>query len=268
MDSSSQSSHRGGEQYVPAPSGSPSPSPMPFSGQDGLATSPFSAQQQLPSETDSLLQEPLEPPNPQFSNMFGLGSAGPFSAESPRDSLVAPSANESSSALRLAADPEKMDATAGLGANANDERAYANEGIITANEKASPGSRSHKRLFLIGGIALLIIAAAIAIPVGIVVSNKHKNNSKSDIGTSPHSSSDGGATPTGSSGNTRATTGGDGSTVTTEDGQTFTYSNKFGGFWVDDPSNPFNNNAQPNSWTPPLNTSWTWGQDKVYGYAV
>jgi glucan 1,3-beta-glucosidase len=34
---------------------------------------------------------------------------------------------------------------------------------------------------------------------------------------------------------------------------------------VEDPSNPFNNNAQPNSWTPPLNTSWVWGQNRVYG---
>ncbi|KAJ7683958.1 glycoside hydrolase superfamily, partial [Mycena rosella] len=61
---------------------------------------------------------------------------------------------------------------------------------------------------------------------------------------------------------------GDGSTVTTENGTQFTYNNTFGGFCnagVDDPSNPFNNNAKPNSWTPPLNTSWTWGVDRIYG---
>lgn len=34
---------------------------------------------------------------------------------------------------------------------------------------------------------------------------------------------------------------------------------------VHDPENPFNNNARPNSWTPPLNTSWRWGIDRVYG---
>ncbi|KAJ7094548.1 glycoside hydrolase family 5 protein [Mycena belliarum] len=59
--------------------------------------------------------------------------------------------------------------------------------------------------------------------------------------------------------------GGDGSTVTTENGTTFTYKNSFGGFWVNDPADPFNNNAQPNSWTPPLNKTWTWGVDRVYG---
>jgi hypothetical protein len=32
-----------------------------------------------------------------------------------------------------------------------------------------------------------------------------------------------------------------------------------------DPNDPFNNNAQPNSWTPPLNASWTWGKDKANG---
>jgi aryl-phospho-beta-D-glucosidase BglC (GH1 family) len=60
-------------------------------------------------------------------------------------------------------------------------------------------------------------------------------------------------------------TGGDGSVVTTETGAQFTYKNPFGGFWVDDPNNPFNNNAQANSWTPPLNTTWTWGTDRIFG---
>ncbi|CAK5275468.1 unnamed protein product [Mycena citricolor] len=64
---------------------------------------------------------------------------------------------------------------------------------------------------------------------------------------------------------TKYTTGGDGSTVTTLDGGHFVYNNSFGGFWVEDPANPFNNNARPNSWTPPLNTSWTWGVDRIYG---
>jgi hypothetical protein len=34
---------------------------------------------------------------------------------------------------------------------------------------------------------------------------------------------------------------------------------------VQDSANPFNNDARPNSWTPPLNTSWRWGVDRVYG---
>lgn len=34
---------------------------------------------------------------------------------------------------------------------------------------------------------------------------------------------------------------------------------------IQDPADPYNQNAQPNSWTPPLNTSWTWGKDRIYG---
>lgn len=34
---------------------------------------------------------------------------------------------------------------------------------------------------------------------------------------------------------------------------------------MDDPNDPLSLAARPNSWTPPLNTSWTWGTDRVYG---
>lgn len=32
-----------------------------------------------------------------------------------------------------------------------------------------------------------------------------------------------------------------------------------------DPQDPFNDGAAPNSWTPPLNTSWDWTNDRVHG---
>ncbi|KAJ6539597.1 glycoside hydrolase family 5 protein [Mycena capillaripes] len=53
--------------------------------------------------------------------------------------------------------------------------------------------------------------------------------------------------------------------VIKKNGTKFTYNNSFGGFWVNDPVNPFNNNAKANSWTPPLNASWQWGVDRIYG---
>lgn len=77
--------------------------------------------------------------------------------------------------------------------------------------------------------------------------------------------------------------GGDGTTIVTENGTSFIYANSFGGYCeyflqrftrscsfcvsigVQDPENPFNNDARPNSWTPPLNTSWRWGIDRIYG---
>ncbi|KAJ7843740.1 glycoside hydrolase family 5 protein [Mycena olivaceomarginata] len=47
-----------------------------------------------------------------------------------------------------------------------------------------------------------------------------------------------------------AVSGGDGSTVD---------------YGLADPENPFASGAKPNSWTPALNESWTWGVDHVYG---
>lgn len=32
-----------------------------------------------------------------------------------------------------------------------------------------------------------------------------------------------------------------------------------------DPNDPYNNNAYPNSWTPPLNQSWDFTNDRIYG---
>lgn len=71
----------------------------------------------------------------------------------------------------------------------------------------------------------------------------------------------GGATPQ------HPITGGDGSTVQLTDGGTMTYVNKFGGYWVEDPSNPFDNSARPQSWTKPLNESWDYSNDKIMGWA-
>lgn len=34
---------------------------------------------------------------------------------------------------------------------------------------------------------------------------------------------------------------------------------------VDDPSDPYTYAAQPNSWTPPLNTTWDWSTHSAYG---
>ena len=59
--------------------------------------------------------------------------------------------------------------------------------------------------------------------------------------------------------------GGDGTVVTTDQGTTFTYNNSFGGYFVTDSGNPFNNAARAQSWSPALNETWTWGKDRVLG---
>jgi hypothetical protein len=53
-----------------------------------------------------------------------------------------------------------------------------------------------------------------------------------------------------------------------EDGTTFIYSNSFGGFWYDDKDDPFNNRAQSQSWSPPLNETFNPGGDRIRGYVT
>ncbi len=116
--------------------------------------------------------------------------------------------------------------------------------------------------------ALVVIALAVILPIYFIVIKKKDVNSTSPSttgnGTDATGQTGDGTTPS----TTAAITGGDGSQVTLEDGSTFTYSNQFGGFWVSDPSDPFASGAKPNSWTPALNESWTYGKDRIYGYVL
>lgn len=130
------------------------------------------------------------------------------------------------------------------------------------------GKRRRRTWLTLGGIALLvlIIGAVLGIYFGVIRPHQnHVNNSNNNSGSS--STSNGSGSPSGDSQNRAAITGGDGSKITTDDGSTFTYNNSYGGYWWSDPDNPFATNAQVNSWTPPLNQSMKWGQDRIYGYA-
>ncbi|KAF9449262.1 glycoside hydrolase family 5 protein [Macrolepiota fuliginosa MF-IS2] len=105
------------------------------------------------------------------------------------------------------------------------------------------------------------VALSIILPVYFTVIKPNHDSDRSVSGQNPNNTDSGthSIPPAG------PTEGGDGSTITTDDGSEFIYNNKFGGFWVSDPNNPFNNNAQPNSWTPPLNQTWKWGKDRIKG---
>jgi len=132
-----------------------------------------------------------------------------------------------------------------------------------------PPSKS-KRKMIIGAIAVGVIIAAIGIVVALyftVIKKDGKTSSGvggSNGGDDNNSNNDGNnnsSNPT----NNLIKSGGDGSTITFEDGTKTTYSNKFGGTWYWDPQEPFNNNAQAQSWSPPLNQSFKWGQDRIFG---
>ncbi|KAJ2912332.1 hypothetical protein MD484_g8086, partial [Candolleomyces efflorescens] len=143
----------------------------------------------------------------------------------------------------------------------NDGREYYTEGA---------GRKSGRKRWIVLAVVLgiaIIVFLAVFLPVYFVVIRK------SPEAASGGSTSDGssGSSGTGTAGAPRPsstagiTTGGDGSVITLENGTTFTYRNSFGGFWVHDPEDPFNNTARPNQWTPPLSTPWRWGVDRIYG---
>ncbi|KAJ2922815.1 hypothetical protein H1R20_g14280, partial [Candolleomyces eurysporus] len=120
---------------------------------------------------------------------------------------------------------------------------------------------------LVGLVALIVVVLAVMLPVYFKVIKPNQNSAESstassDSGSTGHHTS---AAPTPTASPTSSTTGGDGSTVTLEDGTTFTYANSFGGYWVADPDNPYDDGARPNSWTPPLNESFNYATTRIYG---
>ncbi|KAJ2922822.1 hypothetical protein H1R20_g14279, partial [Candolleomyces eurysporus] len=128
------------------------------------------------------------------------------------------------------------------------------------------GPRSSRRRRLILALFItgpILLALGVGIPVGLASMKAKQLNAGSAASTKQ--SNGGSPQSTDSSHPVRPITGGDGSLVTMVDGSTFTYSNKFGGFWTSDPNNPTSDSARPNSWTPPLNQTWDFNTDKIYG---
>ncbi|KAF5381908.1 hypothetical protein D9757_007571 [Collybiopsis confluens] len=137
------------------------------------------------------------------------------------------------------------------------------------NAVATKRRRRPVILALIGFSILAIVVLAVILPVYFkVIKPKNDQSNLSSGSDSSGSSAGNGSVGTGSGNPTSpsgATSGGDGSQIIAEDGTKFTYKNSFGGYWVYDPNDPFNNAARPNNWTPPLNTSWDWTNDRIYG---
>jgi len=130
--------------------------------------------------------------------------------------------------------------------------------------RVSKSRRNVIILSAIGGVILLIVA--VALPVYFLAikhtSNKVATSKGSDTTTASPSA-------TSTSSPTKALiTGGNGTIITMANGTKFTYVNEFGGFWVDDPNNPFNNSAQAQSWSPPLNQPFDYDKNRVRGYVT
>ncbi|KAK0212093.1 glycoside hydrolase family 5 protein [Desarmillaria ectypa] len=147
---------------------------------------------------------------------------------------------------------------------------YEND-TYSDSERNTPSKRRGLAFWLICAAALVIVVLAVILPVYFtVIKPKHNNKDSSQSSTSGDNSSSAPETPQGNGTTnpqspTGAITGGDGSIVALADGSSFIYNNSFGGYWVADPNDPFSGAARPNSWTPPLNQSWKFGQDHVFG---
>jgi glucan 1,3-beta-glucosidase len=115
---------------------------------------------------------------------------------------------------------------------------------LISYQKSSPSRRTLYKRGLWIGIGGLVLALVIALPLGL----QHRFDNKKA-----------------SAAKNLVKTGGDGSVVTMADGSTFVYNNTYGGFWVDDPKNPWNNSARPNSWTKPLTEKWDFVNDQING---
>jgi len=158
------------------------------------------------------------------------------------------------------------DSTAALGGTAHKHEAFGDEA------GASPAKPSRKRRWLILGglLGLAIVVLAVVLPVYFTVIKK-KDGDDSDASDglgaeeSESASAVPSATPTASAEPEVATSGGDGSTVTTAEGETFIYNNTFGGTWYWDPQDPYNDSAQPNSWTPPLSEPFNYETTRIFG---
>jgi len=121
----------------------------------------------------------------------------------------------------------------------------------------SPNRTLRLRLLLISLVLLIVIAGVV---LGAYFGTRSKKSSDN------HSASPSAASPTPSDQPiSKILYGGDGIIVTTEDGTTFVYNNSFGGYFAQDPDNPFNNDARAQSWSPPLNQSWQFGKDQILG---
>ncbi|KAI0687137.1 glycoside hydrolase family 5 protein [Cytidiella melzeri] len=134
----------------------------------------------------------------------------------------------------------------------------------------APNVRSRKRALILGALALVaVIIIVVVVAIYFTVIKPH-NSSGSTSGGVAHDSS---SSSTASSASPSSTgkpvalvvTGGDGSLVTTDKGTTFTYRNSYGGYWYWDPTDPFNNGARAQAWSPALNESFEYGTDTIRG---
>ena len=190
-------------------------------------------------------------PPPVAPSMVESGSS------TPRDSYAASQTpGTPTQSARLL---QSHDVSNGIHQSASEKTYLKKKPTIAKNRK------SFRVLFFCGFLSFLVVVLAVVLPVYFFVirPNQHHNNAAAQGSPAgPGSTSTPGQNPSSVS---SSITGGNGSLITTSDGSTLTYNNPFGGYWVSDPSDPYNTGARPQSWVPALNESWTFGKDLIHG---
>ncbi|KAI0273720.1 glycoside hydrolase superfamily [Gloeopeniophorella convolvens] len=131
---------------------------------------------------------------------------------------------------------------------------------------AVPASRSRRNIIILSALAgLVLLIIAVVVPIYFLVIKHHSNNNDSAGTSKPSSSASPSSSGSPSSPKAAIITGGDGSTTTLDDGSSYTYHNAFGGYWYQDPNDPFNNGARAQSWSPALNETFNYGSDSIWG---
>ena len=141
------------------------------------------------------------------------------------------------------------------------------------NEKndvyAPPRQKSRKTMLIVAAVVgLILIAAAVIVPVYFTVIKPKNNSADSSSPSSGDKDHTGTAKPTATKTPENVVTGGDGSIITMENGETFTYRNKFGGYWYYDPNDPYSGSGKAQEWTPAINETFNYGIDKIRGCVV
>ncbi|KAI8984881.1 glycoside hydrolase [Trametes punicea] len=235
--------------HPPAQDSAPTDSPFA----DSAAAPPAEAGSHSGAPSLENPSDKLDAPTTPYSNPFS-----PPGTPGTRDSYVgAVTPSPAASRALLSEDPSRrlseLPLAGGAGADGLSEKADRPFG--------APARRGRLYMWLgIAAAAIVVVVLAVILPVYFTVIKKHtgaasspgRSGSASGAASNPES-------PTG------AVTGGDGSTITLSDGTTFTYQNPFGGYWVDDPTDPYNNSARAQSFTPALNEPWDYSTDQIRG---
>ena len=160
----------------------------------------------LASTSNDDIREPHAP--------YMASSSVPFTSDSPRDSYMNTTLNDSGTLLN------------------NKHESYAEQPILPPTSPKSKRRSVVLVALLLAALALVIVAVIVPVYFTVIkpklnLSSK-SNSSGGGSGSNPKSGGPGGSTPSPVSSN--STTGGDGSTIHAADGTTFTYHNPFGGF--------------------------------------